>query len=98
MPADRVMTHRWLGFWLIVALGVVTGCKSIRAVRAIPVDVPLDIEGRVRLLRHLAAQAESASTVTERKRAAERGLGIARRLREEQPQRVEGNYWYAIHA
>ncbi|MDW8344863.1 MAG: hypothetical protein RMM51_10290 [Verrucomicrobiae bacterium] len=98
MPADSVMTRRWVEVLVVMALGLLIGCKSIRAVRIVPPDVPLDFEGRVRLLRQLAAEAESADTVTKRKRAAERGLGIARQLREEQPQRVEGHYWYAIHA
>lgn len=97
MPARAICLWRWGAVLLFLAPGVV-GCKSIRAVRAGTTELPLDFAGRVQLVQQLAVEAESAPTVPDRIRAAERGLVIARALRAEHPDRVEGHYWYALHA
>lgn len=96
MGANRACA---LAVWVLVGGlggGLLMGCKSVRAVRGPLPEEPLDLQGRVRVMRQLAVEAESAPEVADRIRAAQRGVVLARTFRADHPERVEGHYWYAL--
>ncbi len=81
---------------LILLAGLLAfGCKSVRALR--PTEtIPLDFQGRVALARMQAAAAE-AGPAADRITAAKIGIAAAQAARADHPDRVEGQYWYAIN-
>ncbi len=70
-------------------------CKSIHSIRTTG-TIPLDFKGRIALAKmqaHDAEQGPAASRIT----AAKLGIAAANAARTDNPDRVEGHYWYAIN-
>ena len=83
--------------WLVVAVLLASGCATIRSVRMPTESVADTYEAQCAAAATWAATAEHATNAIQRAAAARRGIVLARRARELNPDGVAGHYYYAIN-